>query len=618
MAVPTYEVFDLRASGVASVAFSPDQKRIYAALRDGNVQVYDVATHSLVATWDVGQMLGGISVSEDGAFLLVADTQFDQGSSTVYRVDTATGAVQAYSFTSQYPFRDVEIVDSDTALITSYYYGGTSRLNLQTGALSPLPNSPTSYSVMVEDGRYTLLALTGTSDGPLYLYDDQADSIVAQGDNYQTIPTTNTTGYNWGGQAVSEEAGLVLQFVYYGSVNVFDLSLKFKYNINLGGRVDGIAFDDSGTYAYFFLIDSGVVAKYAVATWTLVQQMTVGTSSWHNSHGFGSQLLVSKDGRYATVNDADSNRGKLQLVDFAGGDETLAGTPGADVIDGLGGNDVIDTGAGNDRLDGGTGSDILRGGADDDVYVVDNAGDAVEEGPGGGIDEVRTSLAAYSLLGGEVENLTATSDSSHDFRGSSAANVITGGGGNDFLRLQDGGADTANGGAGNDVFLFGAAFGPADVVDGGPGTDQIAIQGDYSGARALALGSLIVSVENFAILPGDDTRFGDPGTNFYSYEISSLDSAVAAGVQLVVDANRLRPGENLTFNGSTEADGSFFIYGGSGVDRLTGGARNDVFIFGHQGQWGTGDIVTGGAGTDQLALRGNYTITFGANQLVGI
>jgi Ca2+-binding RTX toxin-like protein len=86
----------------------------------------------------------------------------------------------------------------------------------------------------------------------------------------------------------------------------------------------------------------------------------------------------------------------------------------------------------------------------------------------------------------------------------------------------------------------------------------------------------------------------------------------------VIDANRLRVGEDFTFNGSLESDGSFFIYGGGGTDTLTGGDNNDVFIFGGQNQWGSTDVVTGGAGVDQLALRGNYTIVFGAGQLVGI
>jgi Ca2+-binding RTX toxin-like protein len=202
--------------------------------------------------------------------------------------------------------------------------------------------------------------------------------------------------------------------------------------------------------------------------------------------------------------------------------------------------------------------------------------------------------------------------------GTSFSDFISAGDGNDFIRLQQGGDDRVSGDAGNDVFLFGGTLTSADRVDGGVGTDQLALQGDYAGAEALVLGSNIVSVENIALLPGDDTRFGDPGTNSYDYEFTSLDVAVAAGVQLVVDANRLRLGEDFTFNGSAESNGSFFIYGGNGTDLLTGGAKNDVFIFGGQGQWGSTDIVTGGAGIDQLALRGNYTIVFGAGQLIGV
>ncbi|HEX8126090.1 MAG TPA: calcium-binding protein, partial [Allosphingosinicella sp.] len=267
---------------------------------------------------------------------------------------------------------------------------------------------------------------------------------------------------------------------------------------------------------------------------------------------------------------------------------------------------------------GGAGADVMRGGTGDDVYAVDNVGDVVEENGGEGTDTVVTLLSTYSLFGTQIENLTAPSNIAYDLRGSTGDNVVTGGGGGDFLRLQDGGNDTAIGGGGNDVFLFGSTLNGLDSVNGGSGTDQVAIQGDYWGGKALTLGSNFVSVENIAILPGSDTRFGDSGTSFYDYSITVLDSAVAAGVQMVVDANRLRPGEDFTFNGSAETDGSFFIYGGGGTDLLTGGAKNDVFIFGGQNQWGSADVVTGGAGIDQLALRGNYTITFGAGQLVGV
>jgi Ca2+-binding RTX toxin-like protein len=207
---------------------------------------------------------------------------------------------------------------------------------------------------------------------------------------------------------------------------------------------------------------------------------------------------------------------------------------------------------------------------------------------------------------------------SDQLAGTPSSDFVFAGEGNDFIRLQQGGDDQASGGPGNDVFLFGGALNGADRIDGGDGTDQLAIQGDYAGAEALTLGSNVAGIENVAILPGDDTRFGDPGTNVYDYEISASDSAVGAGVQMVIDANRLRPGEDFSFDGSAELDGSFFIYGGGGTDLLTGGAKNDVFLFGAWGQWNPADVITGGAGIDQLALRGNYSLTFGAGQLVGI
>jgi Ca2+-binding RTX toxin-like protein len=294
-----------------------------------------------------------------------------------------------------------------------------------------------------------------------------------------------------------------------------------------------------------------------------------------------------------------------------------------DFLYGFGDNDHIRLTGAAAVADGGAGRDILLLETEGALLLPNDLGLADFRDPmtaGWKVDlaagTLRDGYGNQGLVVG-IEDVTGT-DLADDLRGDAGDNVLAGGGGNDFIRLQDGGNDTGLGGLGNDVFLFGASLTLADQVDGGSGIDQIAIQGDYAGAKALTLGSNIVSVENIAILPGNDTRFGDAGTNFYDYSLTVLDSAVAAGVLLTVDANRLRPGEDLIFDGSSETDGSFFIYGGGGADLLTGGAKNDVFIFGGQGQFGSGDVVTGGGGIDQLALRGNYTITFGAGQLVGV
>jgi Ca2+-binding RTX toxin-like protein len=207
--------------------------------------------------------------------------------------------------------------------------------------------------------------------------------------------------------------------------------------------------------------------------------------------------------------------------------------------------------------------------------------------------------------------------SANDIISSTSGNdVRRSGAGNDFFYLDEGGDDSASGGIGHDTFLFGATMTSADDVDGGAGTDQIALQGDYS-VNALTFGADVLAVEILAILPGSDTRFGDPGTNFYDYIITTQNVNVAPGTQMIVDANALRNDEDLTFDGSAETDGSFFIYAGGGADTLTGGALGDVFLFG-ENRWGGSDTVNGGGGLDQLVLRGDYTHTFGATQLAGI
>jgi Ca2+-binding RTX toxin-like protein len=119
-----------------------------------------------------------------------------------------------------------------------------------------------------------------------------------------------------------------------------------------------------------------------------------------------------------------------------------------------------------------------------------------------------------------------------------------------------------------------------------------------------------MGVESLALLSGANIQFGDLAGNLYDYVITTLDSNIPAGVQFKINGGNLLAGEDLTVDGSAETDGHFLIYGGKGVDLLTGGAGNDVFFFAHEGRLGAGDHVDGGAGVDGLFLRGNFTIDF--------
>ena len=190
-----------------------------------------------------------------------------------------------------------------------------------------------------------------------------------------------------------------------------------------------------------------------------------------------------------------------------------------------------------------------------------------------------------------------------DFTGGSGPDIFTGTGGDDNFLLQQGGNDSASGLAGNDGFYFGAALTTSDLVDGGSGTDSIALQGNY---LALALGA-INNVEVIALLPGNDTRFGDTSGAFYDYNITTADANLSAGQILTLIAGTLRPGEDIVFNGSAESNGNFRIFAGQGVDTLTGGSGSDGFFFGADGNLTGADRINGGGGADSIALRGTYT-----------
>ena len=95
------------------------------------------------------------------------------------------------------------------------------------------------------------------------------------------------------------------------------------------------------------------------------------------------------------------------LTGTAATGQALTGTDLDNVITGGAGNDTLVGRAGNDTLDGGLGSDSMIGGAGNDIYIVDDAGDTVIEAANEGTDEIRTTLASYTLIA-NVENSTGT------------------------------------------------------------------------------------------------------------------------------------------------------------------------------------------------------------------
>lgn len=150
---------------------------------------------------------------------------------------------------------------------------------------------------------------------------------------------------------------------------------------------------------------------------------------------------------------------------------------GSGAINGTG-NEAANIITGNDAgnvLDGGAGADSLSGGGGNDTYIVDNAGDVIDDTSG--VDLVQASVswtlsAAFenlSLLGSDAINGFGNA-SANSLTGNSADNILdggegadtlAGGGGNDTL-IRNQGADTLTGGQGSDTFQF--AFNAGDAT----------------------------------------------------------------------------------------------------------------------------------------------------------
>lgn len=330
------------------------------------------------------------------------------------------------------------------------------------------------------------------------------------------------------------------------------------------------------------------------------------------------------------------------------GDDDLVGTSGNDAFDMTqGGNDKVHAGDGNDVIsfgasydsgdfvDGGTGIDTLKLDGDyTSFFIASTMLQNVERiglaagheynlffldgvvGNGQALTIDGSALLASDYLSIDLSAMTALSVST---------TVIVDSGASTSYFTAGPGANILHGGIGNDNVFFAGQFNATDRIDGGSGADNsLTLDGDYS--AGLAVTPLMMT--NFQYL------YIDGG---YSYKLTTSDANVAAGQVLHVIETGMGATDSLTFNGSHETDGSFYLSDGSGNDVLSGGAQADTFavynggvdkLYGNGGDdqfllGGTmtaADHVDGGAGNDELDLSGDYSagLTFGAATLTNI
>lgn len=234
----------------------------------------------------------------------------------------------------------------------------------------------------------------------------------------------------------------------------------------------------------------------------------------------------------------------------------------------------------------GAGTFTLQGGAGNDLYVINGpAYQTVIETAGGGDDEIRTSLANFSMSA-EVERLTYTGTSNFTGTGNASNNIITAGVGNDLLL----------GGAGADLFVGGAG---TDTVSYDDSTTGVTVNLKTGAHTGIATGDTFDGIEVIRGSKYSDTFVAGANVDKFEGGTVTADNIDVVDYSLSSGPINLTLGSGAGTGTGGDAEGDSF----SGIEKVIGSAYDDVFNFATAGSFN----LQGGAGNDLYIVNGNAT-----------
>jgi Ca2+-binding RTX toxin-like protein len=366
--------------------------------------------------------------------------------------------------------------------------------------------------------------------------------------------------------------------------------------------------------------DAGDIVVEAAGTGTDTVQSSISYTLVANVENLNLIGAGAINGTGNTLNNVISGNGAANTLDGGTGSDTMVGGSGDDiyvvdmvtdvVTENAGeGTDLVQSsvtytlganvenltltgatainGAGNAQdnvLTGNSAANTLTGGAGNDTYVVDNAGDVVTEAAGAGTDTVQSSIT-YTL-GANVENLMLIGASAINgtgntldnvLSGNGAANVLTGGTGNDTYYVSTGDSVVEAASAGTDVIYSDVTYTLNSNVENLVLIGVEAINGTGNALNNVLTGNTAANV--LAGGPGDDTYVVDNVGDVITEALPNGSDTVLSSVSYALPNNV----ENLTLIGVGLIDGTGngwgnVLTGNSAANTLSGGAGNDTYV----------------------------------------
>ncbi|MDQ0423557.1 Ca2+-binding RTX toxin-like protein [Peteryoungia aggregata LMG 23059] len=519
--------------------------------------------------------------------------------------DTLSSAIAGHSLMGG-AGNDVYIIGASTVTVTEAANGGVDEVRTSTG--------PYTLGQNLENLTYT-----GTAN--VTLTGNDLNNIITSGDGNQILVggagDDQLIGGN-GNDTLRGDAGN--DTLLGGADNDILTGGAGADTLNGGAGFDYASY--AGSSAVTINLKTGVhTGEAANDTFVGIEGYIGSTAA--DSFVSGSEVaLFDGDGGVDTVDYSSSSAAVTVSLGAAGVTTTGVGgdAQGDQYLD----IERVVGSAFNDTLSSAVSGHTLVGGAGNDIYVVGHAGVTVTEATDAGTDEVRTTLATYTL-GANLENLTYTGGTTATLTGNSANNVISGGGGN---QTMSGGAgdDQLLGGAGDDILIGGVG---GDALDGGAGFDYAS----YAGSSAVtinlktgvhtgeAANDTFVGIEGYigstaadSFVSGSEVALfdGDGGLDTVDYSSSTAAVTVSLGAAGVTTTGAGGDAQGDRYLDIERVVGSAFndtLSSAVSGHTLVGGAGNDIYVVGHAGVTVT---EATDAGTDEVRTT-LVTYTLGAN-----